>query len=253
MPEVKSTARNTSKNAPTSKGDGGGGASGPAVKRQLLYATLAVALLVAAYLILRQTSLASLLHDGRELKATIRGFGSLGPAVVIALMTIAVVFNPLPSAPIALAAGALYGHTAGTIYIVIGAEFGAISAFLIARTAGYELVRRHFGDMVLLGRFSSQNSLTMLVFASRLIPFMSFDLVSYGAGLTPLRLWRFALATLFGLLPMSFALAHFGSEIATTGSGEDIARIALWLGLLVAIPLVLACILRRGRTPANDR
>ena len=219
--------------------------------RRLLYALLAVAALLAIYLVLRRAGLAGLLDDGQALKATILGYGPIGPLVVIALMMLAVVFNPLPSAPIALAAGALYGHTAGTIYIVVGAELGAIAAFLIARIAGYDLVRRYLRDIAWPGRFGSQNSLTTIVFASRLVPFMSFDLVSYGAGLTPLRLWRFALATLFGLLPISFALAHFGSEIATTGSGEDFARIALWLGLLVAIPLLLAGIRRHRQTPAD--
>ena len=55
-----------------------------------------------------------------------RGLGFYGPLLLIALMTLAVVFSPLPSAPVALAAGAVYGHTYGTIYIVIGAEVGAI-------------------------------------------------------------------------------------------------------------------------------
>ncbi len=219
--------------------------------RPLLYPLFVIATLVAAYLALSQTGVARLLDDVAALKATILGYGPIGPLLVILLMTLAVVFNPLPSAPVALAAGALYGHTAGTVYIVVGAELGAVAAFLIARLAGYELVRRYLGGIAPLGRFGSQNSLTMIVFASRLVPFMSFDLVSYAAGLTSLRLWRFALATLFGLLPMSFALAHFGSEIATTGRGEDIARIVLWLGLLVAIPLVLAAIYRRRRNPAN--
>ncbi len=76
------------------------------------------------------------------------------------------------------------------------------------------------------------------------MPFLSFDLISYGAGLTPLKLWRFALATLLGLLPMSFLLAHFGNEFAA-GNGEDMARLVLWLGLLVALPLIVACVWRR--------
>ncbi len=251
MPGARSTAKSTNKSAPISTDDEGGEPSRRPVTRPILYSVFVGATLLVAYLLLRQTGVASLLEDVAVLKATILAYGPIGPLFVILLMTLAVVFNPLPSAPIALVAGALYGHTAGTFYIVVGAELGAVAAFLIARLAGYELVRRYLGDTVPLGRFGSQNSLTMVVFASRLIPFMSFDLVSYGAGLTPLKLWRFALATLFGLLPMSFALAHFGSEIATTGKGEDIARIALWLGLLVAIPLVLAGIYSRRRNPVD--
>jgi uncharacterized membrane protein YdjX (TVP38/TMEM64 family) len=76
-----------------------------------------------------------------------------------------------------------------------------------------------------------------MVFVSRLLPFVSFDLVSYGAGLTALKAWRFALATLLGLIPASFLLAHFGGEMA--GADMDHATTALLLiGLLVAVPLV---------------
>jgi len=56
---------------------------------------------------------------------------------VAGLIALAIVFNPLPGAPIALGAGAIYGHTLGTVYVVAGAELGAILAFMIARWAGY--------------------------------------------------------------------------------------------------------------------
>jgi uncharacterized membrane protein YdjX (TVP38/TMEM64 family) len=39
-----------------------------------------------------------------------------------------------------------------------------------------------------------------IVFVSRLLPFISFDIVSYAAGLTRLAMWRFAVATLAGIV-----------------------------------------------------
>ena len=39
--------------------------------------------------------------------------GLLGPVVIVTLLTLAVVASPIPSAPIALAAGAAYGHVGG--------------------------------------------------------------------------------------------------------------------------------------------
>lgn len=179
----------------------------------------------------------------------IRGMQILGPILIIGLMSIAIVFNPLPSAPIALAAGAVYGHTLGTVYVVAGAELGAIVAFAIARWAGYDFTRRFFGDTGSLQRIGSQNTLTALVFVSRLIPFMSFDLVSYAAGLSPLKLWRFALATLLGLIPVSFALAHFGSEIES-GNYQLMVGIVLLVGLLTVSPILLRIF--RSRKPDSD-
>ena len=178
--------------------------------RKIIYLGLLIIVLPGIYFILVNSGLAELLSKQALLISKVKDLGIYGPLLIIGLMILAIVFNPLPSAPVALAAGALYGHTIGTVYIVIGAGTGAIVAFIIARKAGYELASKYLGDNLSLGRFSSQNAMTAIIFTSRLIPFMSFDLVSYAAGLTSIKLWRFALATILGLMPVSFALAHLG-------------------------------------------
>lgn len=212
--------------------------------------TIAVTVLIiltGIYLFLADSEYLRLFTEPNILVAYIRDMGLLGPMLIIGLMSLAIVLNPLPSAPIALAAGAVYGHTLGTVYIVAGAELGAILAFLIARWAGYDLTRRFFGDAGALQRIGSQNTLTALVFVARLIPFMSFDLVSYAAGLSPIKPWRFAVATLLGLIPVSFALAHFGSEIGG-GNYAMLIGIVLLIGLLTIIPVLIRIL--RSRNPS---
>jgi uncharacterized membrane protein YdjX (TVP38/TMEM64 family) len=199
---------------------------------------LFVAGLIAGYFALAGSELMSLFTDIDVLISRARNLGIYGPLLLIGLMAMAIVFNPLPSAPIALGAGAIYGHTLGTVYIVAGAELGAMLAFMIARWAGYDLTRRFFGETGSLKGISSQNALTTLVFVSRLIPFMSFDLVSYAAGLSPIKPWRFAVATLLGLLPVSFALAHYGAEIGN-GDYRTLVGIVLVIGLLTIVPILL--------------
>jgi uncharacterized membrane protein YdjX (TVP38/TMEM64 family) len=90
-----------------------------------------------------------------------------------------------------------------------------------------------------------------LVFVSRLLPFVSFDIVSYAAGLTVLSFWRFALATLAGIAPSSFLLAHFGSEMVA-GDVDRFALAVLLLGALTAVPLALRWAWRR-RAAQRDR
>jgi uncharacterized membrane protein YdjX (TVP38/TMEM64 family) len=216
--------------------------------QKLIIAVLVLLALAGFYLALADTGYLRLFTEPELLIAAIRDLGVFGPLLIIALMCVAIVLNPIPSAPIALAAGAVYGHGLGTAYVVVGAEIGALIAFAIARWAGYDLTRRYFTDAGVLRRISSQNTLTLLVFVSRLIPFMSFDLISYAAGLSPIKPWRFALATLLGLIPVSFALAHFGAEI---GSGNYPVMIGavLLLGLLGAAPFVFQAIRRRNSKP----
>ena len=181
--------------------------------------------------------------EGRELlnveslEMLVARGGLWGPALIVALMTIAVVASPIPSAPIALAAGAAYGHVWGTVQVVIGAELGALIAFGLARVLGHDVLRRVFGDRVDAGLLGSQNALTATVLASRLMPFVSFDMISYAAGLSRLHAWRFALATLAGIIPASFLLAHFGGG-AVSGDLGRATWAVLGLGLVTGLPLL---------------
>ena len=188
--------------------------------------------------------------SGERVSAWVNAAGAWGPTVIILLMTVAIVATPIPSAPIALAAGAAYGHTIGTIYIVIGAELGAMVAFALARLLGRDVLTRWLGDSVDRGWLGSQNALTFTVFASRLMPFISFDIVSYAAGLSCLHFWRFALATLAGIIPASFILAHFGNE-AVSGEPGRAAWAAVGLGVLTLTPLVVVAIREQRRKDAT--
>lgn len=177
------------------------------------------------------------LMDSERLEMLVARAGFWGPVVIITLMTVAVVASPIPSAPIALAAGAAYGHFWGTVQVVIGAELGALIAFGLARILGHDVLRRVLGDRVDAGLLGSQTALTATVFASRLMPFVSFDMISYAAGLSRLHAWRFALATLVGIVPASFLLAHFGRE-AVSGDLGRATWAVLGLGLVTGLPLI---------------
>ncbi|MFH1518502.1 MAG: VTT domain-containing protein [Pseudomonadota bacterium] len=177
------------------------------------------------------------LMDGERLELLVARAGFWGPVLIVTLMTVAIVASPIPSAPIALAAGAAYGHLWGTVQVVIGAELGALIAFGLARVLGHDVLRRFFGDRVDAGLLGSQTALTATVFASRLMPFVSFDMISYAAGLSRLHAWRFALATLAGIIPASFLLAHVGGEAASGDFGRATWAV-LALGLVTGLPLL---------------
>lgn len=213
-------------------------------RAKILVGVAVVAALLGAYGILSWTGVLTAITDGPMLERYVVELGLLGPLAIIGLLSTAIVLNPIPSAPIALAAGAAYGHLWGTVYVVIGAEAGALIAFAIARLVGYEVLHRWLGTRLSLGVLASQNALMAAVFASRLLPFVSFDLVSYAAGLTPLAPWRFAVATLAGIIPASFLLAHFGGEMASADA-RRITLAVLALGVLTLLPIAGKVLLDR--------
>jgi uncharacterized membrane protein YdjX (TVP38/TMEM64 family) len=64
-----------------------------------------------------------------------------------------------------------------------------------------------------------------------------------------LHAWRFALATLAGIVPASFLLAHFGGEAASGDFGRATWAM-LGLGLVTGLPLLWVAIRQEGR-PKN--
>jgi len=214
------------------------------VNRKLVLGVLVLCALAAVYWALQATGTLTTIADKTALHEIIVRLDVWGPLIIIFLMMLAILISPIPSAPIALAAGAAYGHGWGTLYVLLGAEAGALAAFAVARLVGHDTVHRWFGDRLSVGLFGSQNALMLIVLVSRALPFMSFDLVSYAAGLTVLSTWRFAIATLAGVAPISFLLAHFGSEMAT-GETSRILLSVLALGGLTLIPVIIELVRER--------
>jgi len=113
-------------------------------------------------------------------------------------------------------------------------------------------LRRVFGDRVDASLLGSQGGLTLTVFASRLMPFVSFDMISYAAGLSRLHAWRFTLATLAGIIPASFLLAHFGGE-AVSGDIGQATWAVLSLGLVTGLPLLWVAMQRQLEDGTPDQ
>lgn len=167
------------------------------------------------------------------------GAGALAPLVLIGLLALAVVVSPIPSLPLDLAAGATFGPLLGTAYAVIGAELGAILSFLIGRALGRELIAKLLRRDVAFCERCSDRHLMLLVLVSRLVPVFSFDVVSYGAGLTNMSLPAFATATLVGMVPPTFALVYFGGALVSNQLPLVLAGGAMVAVFLLAPKLVL--------------
>lgn len=176
--------------------------------------------------------------DAAWVQHRIGQLGPVGPIALIVLMALAIVVSPIPSGPIALAAGALYGTVLGGSLSIIGALLGALLAFGSARYLGFDAVRRSSIPILrYLAAPRSQTALMFIVFVSRLMPFISFDLVSYAAGLTALSFWQFALATLLGIVPICLALAAMGEGLV--GHAEIGTTTLMIVSGVTLVPLIL--------------
>jgi len=91
----------------------------------LALAVLATLLGLGSWL-LGRSPVAEVLADPVRLRAAVERMGAFGPLAVILGLAAAVVISPIPSAPIAVAAGAAFGTVWGGVYVALGAELGAL-------------------------------------------------------------------------------------------------------------------------------
>ncbi len=191
----------------------------------------------------------SRLTNIEHLRSAILSFGALSPLAYILIMAAAIVISPIPSMPLAAASGMIWGPYLGTLYSLIGAEIGATISFLIARKLGRPVIERILHMDIGFCDKCTEKKIGWIIFFSRLIPFFQFDIVSYGAGLTKVRLRNFALATFFGMIPMTFIFAFFGKVLFI----GNVLSIAVSLILITAIFIVPVLIRRYNIFGLRDR
>ncbi len=174
------------------------------------------------------------------------GLGPWAPLVFIILMMTAIVVSPVPSVPLDIAAGLAFGFVWGTIYVLIGAELGAIIAFSIARKLGRPRLARRLPEaaMTRIDALTVRSGVRALLLM-RLLPVFNFDWVSYAAGLTSISVRAFALATLVGMIPPVVAIVAVGATLP--GNPRLAGTILAILVLAVLIPLAMPGFARPGR------
>jgi len=166
---------------------------------------------------------------------SIKSLGAWGVFVYIGFLIVAIVVGPIPSTPVTVAAGAVWGPLPAALYGVIGLCIGSVAAYLIGRTLGRSAVQALMGKSIYFSKHRGEVYLGWIVFVTHLLPVMPYDLVSYGAGISGLSFPIFALANVLGLIPNTLLLTHMGSAL-TIGLPIALALAIVFLALLVLLP-----------------
>jgi uncharacterized membrane protein YdjX (TVP38/TMEM64 family) len=147
---------------------------------------------------------------------------------------------PIPSFLITGANGVVFGIFWGTIISWTGAMIGAAGTFYLARILGVDFVRRFEKKDSLLKKVDdiSQVHGAKVIFIGRLLPFVSFDFLSYAAGLSKIPANKFFVATGIGMLPGTIAYVILGSQIMKYSGTIN----QMLLGITIAVVVIWAII-----------
>ncbi len=168
--------------------------------------------------------------EGRSVEGfeeMVDSWGPWGVAASIGLMVLHS-FVPFPAEFLALANGMLFGAFWGTVITWTGAMLGAYLAFGLSRVLG-----RPFVELMVSGdHLSRLDGWTRrqgggMLFLSRFLPVISFNLINYAAGLTNVSWFTFTWATGLGILPLTTLMVVMGDQAGNL-------TWPTWLALLAA-------------------
>ena len=137
--------------------------------------------------------------------------------------------------------------------IVIGGTIGASLLFVTVRYLFADAIRRRLGPRAKRVEDGfTRNAFSWMLFL-RLTPMVPYFLVNLIPTVTGIRLRTYALATMIGIIPVTFVFTNLGQTLGRIDSTRDLlspetlTALAL-LGVLALIPVVLrySAHIRRG-------
>ena len=151
----------------------------------------------------------------------IRSFGPWAVAVSTFLMVFQALAAPIPAFLITFSNAAVFGWVGGCILSWSSAMLAAAICFYIARFFGRDAVMLFMsrGALASVDRWFTKYGKNAILIC-RLLPFVSFDYISYAAGITGMSFLDFFIWTGIGQLPATIVYSYVGSTL--TG---DIAAI----------------------------
>ena len=169
-----------------------------------------------------------------------------GKVSYVLIVTAAVIVAPVSATPMIPVASNVWGWITGGLLSFIGWMAGSMTAFMIARKFGVQIIGKFVSTQSIekiQSKIQAKNIFWSLVFLRTIMP---VDILSYAAGLfSSISYKQFFLATALGLVPFAFLFAYLGSIptlyqiISFTGGG-------IVLGIVIYY-----YVLREQKTPAS--
>ena len=157
--------------------------------------------------------------DQEKLQVWLQQVGIWAPIIYITLYTLGTLLI-LPSTPLNLTGGAIFGTWWGTLWTTVAAIVAAAVAFAFTRSIGRDLIARK-----LAGRWEAidaelrQGGL-FYMFAIRLLPIIPYGLVNFTAGLTSIRYRDYLTGTILGTVPGVLPFVMMGAGLQALSQGD---------------------------------
>lgn len=183
------------------------------------------------------------------LRTMIARAGVWAPVLYILAYTVGTL-TLLPSTPLNISGGVLFGPWYGILWTSVGAVVAAAIAFWFSRTVGREAIEQRMAGRWQRMDAEIQRGGLFYMFAIRLVPVMPYGIVNVVAGLTSIRFRDFLIGTLLGTVPSVLPFVLIGSSSFKAFSTGNLWPLLGALGLTGGLVILTTWIKSRGRLKA---
>lgn len=190
-----------------------------------------------------------LAQDPEKFREYLLRFGPRGILVFVLIQALQVIIAAIPGELTQLAGGYLYGALWGILYSCAGIILGSVAAFGITHVLGYPVLKVIMPQTRLerFAFFINSPRVEMLTFVLFLLPGMPKDVLTYIAGLTPVRPLTFFIISSLARLPGIVITSYIGAGI------EQHQYIEVLFAVLVSVLLLLLGWIYKDRMLAKFR
>ncbi|NLJ74202.1 MAG: TVP38/TMEM64 family protein [Firmicutes bacterium] len=156
-----------------------------------------------------------LVSEPEEFRDLIQSYGYTGVFIFVLIQIIQIVIPVIPGEVVQVAGGFVFGTWLGTLYLMIGVILGSVCAFFAARLLGYPLVRSFVSENKLrrMRELMQGKKSDAVIFILFLLPGLPKDVLTYIAGLTPVKSVRFLVIASMARFPALLASAYLGHNL----------------------------------------
>jgi len=160
-------------------------------------------LLLCALFLFVGRPLLEFVSDPERFREWVESRGTPGRLIFIGMMMFQVFAAFIPGEPLEIGAGYAFGAVEGTLLCMTGIAAGSAVVFLFVRKFGTKAVEVFFPREKInsFGWLHNTDRLKPLLFLVFFIPGTPKDILTYIAGLTPIRLHQFLIISVFARLP----------------------------------------------------
>lgn len=177
--------------------------------------------------------------DAARLAETARSMGSHWwalPLFLLAYIVLDLLF--IPTQFLSIAAVLIWGWFWGATIELVCATIGAIPPYLLARSTLRDWVESRLRGQGRIASAMDRDPFTLMLIL-RVVPIVPYTLLNYVAGLSPIRLRQYVVATLIGMVPSCYIFAFFVQALIDgVMDPRQVALRAIGAGVLFAAMII---------------